>query len=518
MSGSRLSRFSRVLLLVAALSMLAPAAAAFAAPARPAGTERLIVSYHAGNHTAAAKLEKAAGAKHLGTIHKLGYRIVEVPAGQARRALARFRGAGAVRFAEIDAAVKADLVTPTDPLWTSQWGLGKVAAPSAWATTTGSSDVTVAVLDTGVDPNHPDLRGAVSPGRSFISGVSSSMDDNGHGTAVAGIVAARTNNGIGIAGACWSCRILPVKVLSATGSGTMSAAANGLIWAADQGVQVANLSLSGASHTQTMLDAVRYARDKGVLVIASAGNNGDTTLSYPAAYDEVVSVAGSTSTDGRYSWSTHGSWVDVAAPGCNRTTRLGDTYSDFCGTSSAAPLTAGVAALAFAAAPTATHTQIRNALEATSSSVSYVRAGRIDAEKAVAQAIETTAPAPAPVVEEPVTEEPVQEEPAPQPAPTTSTFSGTLNKKHTVRSSTFTSAAGDATATLTFTKATSLTLRIKDATGKVLAEQTGRSGLKLNFTVPAGTHTVEVAGTQGNFTATVSHLTESNSATRRGKR
>ncbi|MFA9444220.1 S8 family serine peptidase [Egicoccus sp. AB-alg6-2] len=351
---------------------------------------------------AADLVEQAAGpsgtSEVVEVIDELNLQVVEVPAGEGAAVLAELAADGRVKWAELDVEVRADVVRPNDALWGQQWGPQLVGAGKAWTRGTGSRQVTVAVLDSGVDARHPDLEGAVLPGRSFVAGVTSTADDNGHGTSAAGIIAARGGNRVGVAGMCWSCQILPVKVLDSKGSGTMSGVAQGLIWAADQGARVASLSLSSAATSRTIDDAVAYANAKGMLVVASAGNTGKTEVRYPAGLPGVLAVAGSTSRDQRYDWSTHGGWVDIAAPGCNATTRVGGSYANFCGTSSAAPLVAGAAALAFSAAPTATPAQVRDALERSAKSANVgVRTGRMQVDAAIERLVRATAPvAPAP--------------------------------------------------------------------------------------------------------------------------
>lgn len=240
---------------------------------------------------------------------------------------------------------------------------------------------------------------------------------------------------------------------------------SGIVWATDHGARVVNISIIGSSGGTTLYEAVRHAHARGVVVVASAGNNGDTALGYPAAYDEVVSVAGSDSADRRATWSTYGSWVDVAAPGCNQATTRSGGYGSFCGTSSAAPVVAGVAALLASHRPDASNAAIASALASTAVPVgAWVRWGRIDAAAALA-ALGSGSPPPT--------------EPAPAPAPTTvtDTFSGSLTAKAPSRSFAVTSGAGALAADLSFTKAPSLTLTLRDASGAVVASSSGASVL-----------------------------------------
>ena len=373
------------------LLVMVPALPAVAAPAGDGPTERILVAYDRDVIVPAS----ASPAPVTARIAPLGVQVLEVPSGEVDALLRRLAADDRVRWAEPDVEVRADVVAPSDPLWRQQWGPARIGTADAWEHTTGSREVTVAVLDSGVDPGHPDLRGAVLPGRSFVPGTTAALDDNGHGTSAAGIVAARGDNGEGIAGVCWSCRILPVKVLDSGGSGTMSAVAAGLVWAADQGAQVASLSLSSTGTSRAISDAVDYARAKGMLVFASAGNTGTSQMRYPAALPGVISVAGTTSSDARYDWSTYGTWVDLAAPGCNLTTRSGGGYASFCGTSSATPLAAGAAALALSVSPAVSTSEVADALLATAAPVRFpLGGGRVRLDATVARVAAALEPAP----------------------------------------------------------------------------------------------------------------------------
>lgn len=353
--------------------------------AGPGGRVNLLLKFRAGAGSEAAAAVARAGGRLDRAISALGVEVVSVPATAAGAALAALATSPAVEWAEPDAWVKAADTVPNDPLWSTQWGPARTRAPKAWDRTTGDPSVVVAVLDTGVDAAHPDLAGALVTGTDLVNRDADPADDQGHGTAVAGIVAARTNNLSGMSAYCWKCAVMPVKVLGADGMGSMSTIAEGITWAVDRGARVVNLSLGGPSGGSTLERAVSYARNKGAVVIAAAGNDGVTNLSYPAAYSGVVSVAGSDSNDARYSWSNYGSWVRIAAPGCNTATLRGGAYGSFCGTSSATPAAAGIAALAFAATPGATGVAVEQAMYTTAVPVgSFVAHGRVDAAATLA--------------------------------------------------------------------------------------------------------------------------------------
>jgi subtilisin family serine protease len=266
---------------------------------------------------------------------------------------------------------------PHDQFWPGQWSPVKTRAPRAWDLTTGSRGVVVAILDTGIDPTQPDLRGKLVPGYDYVNGDPDPSDDNGHGTAVAGIVAADSNNGIGVAGYCWHCRLMPVKVLDAAGVGSTSALAQGIVWATDHGAQVINASLGSSTDDATVAAAAQHARLHGVLVVAAAGNNSNSILEYPAALPGVVSVAASDERDQLYDFSNSGS--ALAAPGDNSTTAWGGGYESFLGTSSAAPVVSGIAALGISANPAASPAQVEEALKAGAVPVPGVVFGRVDA-------------------------------------------------------------------------------------------------------------------------------------------
>lgn len=228
--------------------------------------------------------------------------------------------------------------TPNDVFYAYQYGPQKISAPAAWDVTTSNSTIRIAIVDTGVQTNHPDLVNKLLPGYNFVNGNSNVTDVNGHGTHVAGIAAASTNNNLGIAGIAPAARILPVKALADNGSGTSTSIANGIVYAANQGAQVINISLGTTQDSVTMRNAIDYAINRGSVVVAAAGNNGANLLTYPAVYQNVLSVASTDENDLRSSFSNYGTWVDVAAPGSNiLSTYPNSYYSYLSGTSMACP-------------------------------------------------------------------------------------------------------------------------------------------------------------------------------------
>lgn len=312
---------------------------------------------------------------------------VDVPRSRAAEVADELRSDPAVAYVEPDHVAHAAVMTPNDPSYDLQWGITRTRVNSAWAVTRGSSNVTVAVVDTGVK-KLPDLAARVLPGYDFVNSDSDPTDDNGHGTMAAGVIAATQSNGIGIAGICGFCKILPVKVLASNGSGSYSDIAAGIRYAADRKADIINLSLGGASDSQLLRDSVSYAVAKGSMVIAAAGNDGSSALHYPAAFSSVLAVGASTPGDARYPWSNYGSsWVDLAAPGCNPAQNLAGIINNFCGTSSATPFASGVAALLASKSTAYTPAKIRQALTVSAVKLAgnWVAAasGRIDASAAL---------------------------------------------------------------------------------------------------------------------------------------
>jgi subtilisin family serine protease len=257
----------------------------------------------------------------------------------------------------------------------------KTHAEQAWDVSTGSAQVVVGILDTGIDPSQPDLRGKLVAGYDYVNNDQDPSDDNGHGTAVAGVVAASSDNGIGVAGYCWACRLMPVKVLGADGTGYASGLAQGIIWATDHGARVINASLGSPVNDLTLAAAAHYAWLHGVLVVAAAGNESSPLPDYPAVLPDVLSVSASDQNDRLYGFSNSG--ARVAAPGENSTTGLGGTYVSFLGTSSAAPVVSGIAALAFSLMPSAVPGQVEQAIEASAVAIPRVASGRVDAYAAL---------------------------------------------------------------------------------------------------------------------------------------
>lgn len=265
--------------------------------------------------------------------------------------LSLLRAMGQVSYAEVDEVRQASDV-PNDPYYGQQWQFGSIQAEGGWSKTHGSTSVILAVIDTGIDYNHPDLSGKVLPGYNYVSGNNDPYDDNGHGSHVAGLAAAMTNNSVGVAGVDWQARILPLKVLDSSGSGYDSDIASAIRYAADNGAEVINMSLGGSTSSTTLQNAVNYAYGKGVVIVAAAGNDGSSSVSYPAAYNGVIAVGAINSSNQRADFSNYGTKLDLMAPGVNvLSTYPGSRYQSMSGTSMASPIVAGGACLVLAAFP-----------------------------------------------------------------------------------------------------------------------------------------------------------------------
>ncbi|ARU62805.1 hypothetical protein CBW65_18875 [Tumebacillus avium] len=389
---STFRKLMKPLLAVALTAALLPAATVSAAqPAEQAGvaspaTDQVMIKVKPGQ--TGADIAAKHGAKVKKNLSKAGYQVLKVQAGQsAEELLAKLQGDPAVEAAELDAVYSVNF-TPNDPSFASQWHLTKIQAPQAWDYVIGSG-VTIAIIDTGVDIQHPDLSSKIVAGYDFVNDDTNADDDQGHGTHVAGIAAASFNNGLQGAGVAPGARIMPVKVLNAAGSGYTSDIIDGLYFAADNGAKVINFSLGGGAYSSTFQTAVNYAWSKGSVVVAAAGNNGNTAVQYPAGYSNVFSVACTTSADAKCSFSTYGTWVDIAAPGQSiYATANGGGMTTMSGTSMSAPVVSGVAALVWqdqgiSGTPSTVVNKICSSADKISGTGTYWICGRVNAYRAV---------------------------------------------------------------------------------------------------------------------------------------
>lgn len=345
------------------------------------------------------KFHRLMGVAQISTIERTNVDILRVEKGHVEQKIAELSRDPRVVFAEPDYIARV-LGLTNDPgiLNNLQWGMYKVKAAgvgdSAWNYSKGDG-VKVAILDTGIDQDHEDLVGKVQDNKNCTD--SPTVDDlYGHGTHVAGIVAASTNNSLGVAGLGYNATLMNVKVLDDSGSGYYSWITNCITWAADNGARVINMSLGGPSKSKTLENAINYAWSKGVVIVAAAGNSGNTSPTYPGYYTNVIAVAATDSNDKKASWSSFGRWVDVAAPGVSiystfpnhRYTinkKLGYDYAS--GTSMATPHVAGLAALVWATSYGTNNSNVRRQIENTADKISgtgkYWAYGRINALAAV---------------------------------------------------------------------------------------------------------------------------------------
>ena len=319
---------------------------------------RLLVGYR--DQTDAAAVERTLSVRGLSIRRQmtaLSVGAVEVPEAAAEATLASLRQSGLFAYVERD-YYGHTAANPNDPSYLSQWHLPRIGAPLAWSLTTGSATVVVAVVDSGVYNDHPDLSSKLVPGWNFVKRSSNTADVLGHGTAVAGAVAAATNNAIGVAGVNWASRIMPLVAVDENDFSPYSAIAEAIQYAADRGARVINVSIGGRNTSETLQRAVDYAWAKGALVFASAMNQAVSQPFYPAACANAVAVSATDRNDRLASFSNFGDWITLAAPGTSiLTTADGGGYSFWNGTSFASPIAAGVAALILSVNPKLTNAE-----------------------------------------------------------------------------------------------------------------------------------------------------------------
>ena len=312
-------------------------------------------------------------------------RIQLAPGENPHSMLEALRQLPYVESAELD--VRGSLAAPPDdPYFPQQWNMfnqgqfvggatgvsgADIRALEAWDISTGADPVTVATLDSGTYP-HDDFANRVLPGRNMATGSSDTSDVcGGHGTRVAGIIAAAGDNGLGVAGINWTARILPV-IVSDPCSVAQSTTAEAVIWAVDNGAQVINMSLQFSTGTELLHDAIKYAAEQDVVLVAAAGNS-SSSIAYPGRWPETIAVGAITNTDQRWSNSGVGEQLDLVAPGADVTsTAMFNTYSSASGTSFAAPHVAGAAALIRSLKPELTREQIREILLSSARDLSLV--------------------------------------------------------------------------------------------------------------------------------------------------
>lgn len=345
--------------------------------------------------------------------------VVAVPVGQELTVRDQLAKDPIVQYSEPDYIMHVEFV-PNDTNFGNQWALANtgqtiknrrgtahadINVEPAWDVTKGAG-VKVAVIDTGIDLTHPDLAAKVIAQKPLAT--ASITDKYGHGTHVAGIIAANTNNGQGVAGVCPDCQLLIAKAMDDNGQGVSSNIAISITWATDNGAKVINMSEGGGQQSQTMQNAVNYAFNKGVVLVAAAGNDGLNQPFFPAGLNGVVSVASTGNTDAKSSFSNYGTWVDVAAPGENiysslpttafnmqNESALNTNYDYLSGTSMSTPVVSGAIALIwstpYGTSPTAVIQRLFDTADKIAGTGQYWKDGRINVGKAVAPAPSPTA-------------------------------------------------------------------------------------------------------------------------------
>lgn len=451
-NGNCKTVYAAALFVLLGLSVSFAASEARAQPATPGGSEqpsfqpageqefapgRIIVKPKEGVRPARlGEVNRANGARVEDRIPGAAASVVDLPDDlPVRQAVQRYENTPGIEFAEPDFLLEATEVTPDDPGFSDMYGLentgqeggtedADIGATEAWETTTGSKDTVVAVIDTGVDIDHPDLKnniwtnedekddGTDNDGNGYAGDVNGwdfynddntvydSGDGDEHGTHVAGTIAAEGDNGAGVTGVNWDARIMPLKFLGPDG-GYTSDAAKAIDYAVDNGAEISNNSWGGGGYSQTLQDSLDNAEDKGHLFVAAAGNGGfdgigddnDANPSYPSSYenDNVVSVAATDRDDDRASFSNYGEEsVDLGAPGVGILSTLPDSsYGRYNGTSMASPHVAGAAALLKSQDPAQGASELKNRMLDSAESVSSLKnrtatGGRLDAAGALA--------------------------------------------------------------------------------------------------------------------------------------
>ncbi|MDB4868876.1 MAG: peptidase [Cohnella sp.] len=268
---------------------------------------------------------------------------------------------------ELGGETDPTVIVPNDTLYSRyQWNLPEIETERGWNWNKGADNVVVAVVDTGVQSDHPDLKGRLVKGANIVDPSKPPEDDVGHGTHVAGIIAAQVNNNEGVAGLTWFTKIMPVKALDSSGAGSTYSVAEGIIWAVDHGANVINMSLGNYAQAQFLHDAIRYAHDHDVVLVSASGNDNTDRPGYPAAYPEVFAVAATDPGAVKAEYSNFGNYIDVAAPGTKiASTYPGSRYAALSGTSMACPHVSALASLVRAANPQLSNVEVMDLMRQT---------------------------------------------------------------------------------------------------------------------------------------------------------
>jgi thermitase len=365
---------------------------------------RVLVKFRAGimpDH--ARNIIAALGARDANELPNIGVHILDLPYQTDEPGFAEAMAQRPeVEFAELDRILRPAATVPNDPFYANwEWHLPKIQAPLAWSSSTGNSSVIIAVIDSGADETHEDLATQLVPGWNIYNNNSNTTDLFGHGTAVTGTIAAASNNGVGVASVCWGCKIMPIRVIDASGYTTYSAVASGVTWAAGHGARVANISFQ-VTDSSTVKSALQYFQSKGGVVTIPSGNDGTFVSSTDNPY--ALTLGATDQFDVLHDYSTRGNNVDLVAPGEAFTTRLGGGYISATGTCYSSAIAAGVAGLVISANPSLTPTQVQDILKQSADDLgpagwdSGYGWGRINASRAVSMALGLTADTIAPSV------------------------------------------------------------------------------------------------------------------------
>ncbi len=401
--------------LISLISLITPS------PVSAEETTRLIVKYRSQvSESTQLELHNRIRATSL-RLRAPKSRLLRIPSSRKIETINALKQSDLIEYVEEDQLLEP-LEVPSDTEYPKQWALTKINAPSAWDVSKSSSNVQIAILDSGVTNTHPDLQGKVILETNFTD--DSYIEDRfGHGTHVAGIAAAATNNNLGVAGVGHDAQVISGKVLNRYGRGYYSWLVNALYWAADNGAEVVNMSIGGTYSSQALQDAINYAWSRGVVLVAAAGNSNSSKLVFPAAYEHVIAVAATDKTDQKAYFSNYGAWVDVAAPGVSILSLDDDgDYVTQTGTSMASPHVSGLAALLWGSGWGSNNQAVTDRIFSTASPIAgtstYWQYGRIDAGAALGltpsleptptpSALPSIAPSPSP-------------SPEPSPSPTSS--------------------------------------------------------------------------------------------------
>jgi len=376
------------------LDVVSPVSATSASLGSAETAEVLVKFADGADVTATAEMHQRNGGTVVGTIPEIGVHVVEVPGEGIAESLASYAGDPLVEYAELNGRVQSAGIAspgvPNDTYFYRQWNMEMIQAPQAWEISRGSPEVVIAILDSGIDGKHPDLSSKIVASRNFTCSATAEGVLS-HGTHVAGTAAAITNNNKGVAGVGYNCSLMNVKVIDDTLGGCYSWLIQGILWATDHGANVINMNLIAGVASSSLEYAVNYAWERGVVLIAPAGNGSSSSPTYPGSYANCIAVSATNATDTRCSWSNYGAWVNVAAPGIGiYSTICGGYYGMREGTCASTPHVAGLAGLLFAVTTDRNgngrvNDEVRHIIENTCDDIgdSTVGYGRINAYRAL---------------------------------------------------------------------------------------------------------------------------------------